>query len=114
LHTASATLYWSWVQRAIHDKDSASLYSIGMHLLGHRDVELKDYIEVADAVRWIDLMGLYLVADRPKRTLRSGDGFRLRHEGPRRIIELGDCVRYAQDEFFFNPYGHFKLVDKGR
>ncbi len=109
-HTASAALYRAWVQRAIHDEDSHSLYSVGMHLLGHRDVELGDDLDVSDAVKWIDLMGLYLVADKPKRALKSGEGFRLSDSGPRRIIELDDCERYAEDDFFFNPYGYVRLV----
>jgi len=62
-HAASAALYRAWVQRAIHDEDTSSLYSVGMHLLGHRDVEVDDDLKVTDAVKWIDLMGLYLVAD---------------------------------------------------
>lgn len=111
-HTASATLYWAWVQRAIHDEDTATLYSVGMHLLGHRDVEVDDDLKVSDAVRWIDLMGLYLVADKPKRALRTGEGFRLGDQGPRRVIELDDCLRYAEDDFFFNPYGYVQLVDE--
>lgn len=111
LHTASATLYSAWVQRAIHDEDSGAFYSVGMHLLGHRDVELDNDIDIDDAVDWIDLMGLYLVADKPKRELLDGEGFRLCHEGPRRIIELGDCMRYAEDDFFYNPYGYIRLID---
>ncbi|MCY2977118.1 MAG: hypothetical protein NTU79_00400 [Planctomycetota bacterium] len=55
-HTASATLYRAWVQRAIHDPDTNSLYSVGMHLLGHRDVDLNDDRDVSEAVKWIDLM----------------------------------------------------------
>ena len=110
-YTASAALYRAWVQRAIHDEDTNSLYSVGMHLLGHRDVEVDDDLEVSDAVKWIDLMGLYLVADKPKRALREGEGFRLRDNGPRRIIELDDCQRYAKDDFFFNPFGYIRLAE---
>ncbi len=110
-HAASATLYQAWVQRAIFDEDTSSLYSVGMHLLGHRDVEIDDDLEVPEAVKWIDLMGLYLVADKPKRPLRNGEGFRLCNSGPRRIIELDDCERYAEDDFFFNPYGYVRLVE---
>jgi hypothetical protein len=113
-HTASATLYRAWVQRAIHDEDTATYYSVGMHLLGHRDVELDDALRVSNAVKWIDLMGLYLIADKPKRALRSGEGFRLSDRGPRRIIELDDCLRYAEDDFFFNPYGYIQLVESKR
>lgn len=110
-HTASAALYRAWVQRAIHDEDTNSLYSVGMHLLGHPDVEVDDNLQVPNAVKWIDLMGLYLVADKPKRALREGEGFRLSDSGPRRIIELDDCLRYADDDFFFNPYGYIRLVE---
>jgi hypothetical protein len=84
-HAASAALYRAWVQRAIHDEDTSSLYSVGMHLLGHRDVEVDDDLKVTDAVKWIDLMGLYLVADKPKRALRAGEGFRLCDTSPQRI-----------------------------
>lgn len=109
--SASASLYGAWVQRAIHDADTNSLYSVGMHLLGHRDVELDDGLEVSAAVNWIDLMGLYMVADKPRRELRDGEGFRLSEQGPRRLIELNDCQRYAEDDFFFNPYGYIRLVE---
>ncbi len=110
-HAASAALYRAWVQRAIHDEDTSSLYSVGMHLLGQRDVEVDDDLEVSDAVKWIDLMGLYLVADKPKRVMKNGEGFRLSDSGPRRIIELNDCHRYAEDDFFFNPFGYIRLVN---
>jgi hypothetical protein len=110
-HAASAALYRAWVQRAIHDDDTNSLYSVGMHLLGHRDVEVDDDLDLSDAVKWIDLMGLYLIADKPNRALRAGEGFRLSESGPRRIIEISDCHRYAEDDFFFNPYGYIRLVE---
>ncbi|QEF97194.1 hypothetical protein Mal15_12320 [Stieleria maiorica] len=113
-HSASATLYWAWVQRAIHDTSSATLYSIGMHLLGQRDTEIDDSLAFSTALQWIDLMGLYLVADKPDRPVLDGEGFRLRNEGPRRIIRRVPCDRYEQDDFFFNPYGYNRLVvDEG-
>lgn len=109
-HAASAALYRAWVQRVIHDEETKSFYSIGMHLLGHRDVEIDDDLDISDAVKWIDLMGLYLVVDKPKRSLRNGEGFRLSDCEPRRIMELHHCERYAEDDFFFNPYGYVRLV----
>lgn len=109
-HAASATLYRAWVQRVVHDEDTNSFYSVGMHLLGHRDAEVDDDLEIPEAVKWIDLMGLYLVADKPKRALRNGEGFRFSPSEPRRIIELVDCNRYAEDDFFFNPYGYVRLI----
>lgn len=110
-HTASAALYRAWVQRPIHDEDTNTLYSVGMQLLGLPDVEVDDGLSFSDAVRWIDLMGLYLVADKPSRSLRNGEGFRLSESGPRRIIAIEDCYRYAEDDFFFNPYGYLRLIE---
>ena len=81
-----------------------------MHLLGRRDTEIEDSLEPSDALEWIDLMGLYLVADKPNRPINDGEGFRLRDEGPRRIIRKIPCERYEEDEFFFNPHGYHKLV----
>ena len=87
-HGTSAALYRAWVQRAIHDEDTKSLYSVGMHLLGHRDVEIDDDLDLSDAVKWIDLMGLYLIADKPNRALREGEGFRLSEN-----CKVGDSVK---------------------
>lgn len=109
-HTASAMLYWAWVQRAIHDTSTATLYSVGMHLLGQRDTEIDDSLDPSTALQWIDLMGLYLVSDKPDRPVLDGEGFRLRNEGPRRTIRHEPCERYEEDEFFFNPYGYNRLV----
>ena len=110
LHAASATLYWTWVQRAIHDESTATLYSVGMHLLGHRDTEVEDSLELSTAIEWIDLMGLYLLADKPTRPVADGNGFRLSEDGPRRIIRQAACYRYEDDDFFYNPYGYNRLV----
>ena len=109
-HTAAAMLYRAWVQRAIHDPSASALYSVGMHLLGHRDTEVDDSPDLPTALEWIDLMGLYLVADKPDRPVLAGEGFRLRDEGPRRIIRQLPCRRYEEDDFFHNPYGYNRLV----
>jgi thiol-disulfide isomerase/thioredoxin len=113
-HSASATLYWAWVQRLLHDPADGLFYCCGMHLLGHRDTEIDDSLPVADALEWIDMMGLYLVADKPDRPVLAGEGFRLCDEGPRRIINFTACERYDDDGFFFNPYGYNRLVSEQR
>jgi hypothetical protein len=82
-----------------------------MHLLGRRDVEIDSTVDVPSAVEWIDLLGLYLVADQPTRPVRDGDGFRLRDDGPRRLMRLRPCARYDADDFFYNPYGYIRLED---
>ena len=109
-HTASAMLYRAWVFRLIHDPASSSYYSLGMHLLGHRDTEIDDSMDVGSALAWLDLMGLYLVADKPVRPICDGAGFRLTNPGPRRIVKQRLCDRYESDDFFFNPYGYNRLV----
>jgi hypothetical protein len=114
-HTEGATLYWVWVRRPIIDDDEAVYYSCGMHLLGQRDVEIEAGLDLADALEWMDLLGLYLAADRPTRPLKDGEGFRLKDEGPRRVMRFRPCKRYEEDEFKFNPYGYIRLEpDKKR
>jgi len=110
-HDQRAALYWAWVRRPIEDDDEGVYYSCGMHLLGQRDVEIDSSLDVDSAVKWIDLLGLYLVADKPERPVRDGAGFRQRESGPRRIMRLGPCSRYEEDDFFFNPYGYIRLEE---
>lgn len=106
-----SALYRSWVRRPLRCEDTNLIYSCGMHLLGYRDCEFAPAESVRDALRWIDLLNLYICFDRPKRKISDGDGFRLATDGPRRIIRHHTCDRYADDDFFHNPYGYNRLVD---
>jgi hypothetical protein len=108
-HAQGATLYWAWVRRPVLDERETVLYSCGMHLLGERDIEIESALDLAPALEWIDLLGLYLAADRPRRAVKDGDGFRLNDSGPRRVLRLRPCERYPEDDFFFNPYGLIRL-----
>ncbi|MBS0266769.1 MAG: hypothetical protein JSS02_32880 [Planctomycetes bacterium] len=108
-HAQRAALYYALVRRPILDDKTGSVYSCGMHLLGKPDIEMESTRDELVAVQWIDLLGLYLIADQPQRLLTDGDGFRLHDSGPRRIIRLLPCTRYEKDEFFFNPYGMIRL-----
>ncbi len=108
-HSEGASLYRAWVRRPMIDDDECTYYSCGMHLLGKPDAEIETSLDLADAVEWMDLLGLYLVADRPTRPLKDGEGFRLKDEGPRRVIRYQPCERYEEDEFVFNPYGYIRL-----
>src|SRR5262245_39245573 len=96
-HTEGATLYWAWVRRPMIDHDEAVYYSCGMQLLGERDIEIETGLDLRDALEWMDLLGLYLVGDRPTRRLKDGEGFRLKDEGTRRVMRFWPCVRYEED-----------------
>lgn len=97
------------MRRPLVDKDDAVYYSCGMHLLGECDVEIESSVRIEEAVEWIDLLGLYLVADRPNRPVKEGEGFRLSDSGPRRVMSFKPCGRYEDDGFLFNPYGYIRL-----
>lgn len=113
-HTLGATLYWAWVRRPLLDEGAALYHSCGLHLVGERDVEIDATLDPDAAVEWIDLLGLYLVADRPQRPVKSGSGFRLSDTGPRRVMRLEPCARYEVDDFLYNPYGYIRLEPDDR
>lgn len=106
---AGASLHRAWVRRPLLEQSEAVYYSCGMQLLGLPDVEIERFLPVKDALEWMDLLGLYLVADRPKRSLSNGDGFRLGDNSPRRVMRFRSCERYEDDSFLFNPYGYIRL-----
>lgn len=108
-HAACSKLFFTWVRRPLEDEDL--YHTCGMHLLGERDIEIETSLELSTALKWIDLLGLYLAADRPTRPILDGAGFRLENPGPRRLMRLHDCERYASDDFFFNPYGYIRLEE---
>lgn len=108
-HGEGASLYWAWVRRPLLDDDERFYYSCGMHLLGKPDAEIEASLAPTDAIEWMDMLGMYLIGDRPTRPLRDGEGFRLKDEGPRRVIRCRPCARYEEDEFIFNPYGYIRL-----
>jgi len=107
---AGIVLYQSWVQRGIGAADGIS-YTLGMHLLGQRDIECLHHDETPEAeIPWIDLLGYYIMGDRPERPLLAGEGFRLSADSDeRRVISLTDCERYSEDSFQHNPYGYYRL-----
>jgi hypothetical protein len=108
-HARYASLFKAFVRRPIQAKKV--YYSCGMHLLGERDVEIDVTLDANAALEWLDLLCLYLVADRPTREVKEGDGFRLRDDGPRRIMTFWDCERFPEDDFMHNPFGYIRLEE---
>jgi hypothetical protein len=104
-----ATLYRAWVKRPLLGEEDEVYYSCGMHLLGERDIEIEAELDLQAALEWMDLLGFYLVGDRPTRPLKDGEGFRLTDAGPRRVMRFLDCHRYEEDDFKFNPFGYIRL-----
>lgn len=98
------------VRRSLIDKDAGLYYSCGSHLLEERDVEIASDLELDAALDWMVLLGLHLVADRPDKPVRDGDGFRLNDGGPRRIMHFAECTRYEPGDFFYNPYGYIRWM----
>ena len=86
------------------------LYSCGMHLLGERDIEVDHTDDPLEDVGWIDLVATYLLAEKPERGVHDGEGFRQVEGGERRILRSRECDRYEPDEFFYNPYGYWRLT----
>jgi hypothetical protein len=89
--------------------DDGELYSCGMHLLGERDVEVAASEDVMTDVGWIDLLAIYLLAEKPARGVHEGEGFRQTEDGERRVLRPLECTRYETDDFFYNPYGYWRL-----
>ncbi|MEV7230587.1 hypothetical protein AB0M79_26725 [Polymorphospora sp. NPDC051019] len=106
-------LYYAWVKRPLSDDDR--MYTCGMHLLGEPDVEIEadglaDPERLDDWVELIDGLAVYLLTEVRTPDIRSGEGFRLAPDAPRWILTRRACHRYADDDFFYNPYGHWLLT----
>jgi hypothetical protein len=104
-------LYQAWVKRPI--SSGPLLYSCGMHLLAAPDVEVDRGEREDDLDNWVELidgLGLYLLTERRALEIRDGEGFRLAEDAPRWILRQRLCYRYEEDDFFFNPYGYWRLT----
>jgi len=98
----------AFVRRPIGD--GKLLYSCGMHLLGERDIEIRASDDVFDDIGWMDLLAIYLLAEKPARGVHAGEGFRQEAGGERRVLRARTCKRYDDDDFFYNPYGYWRMA----
>lgn len=107
------SLYRAWVKRPIIDGDG-QYFSCGMHLLGAPDVEVEwhsdaDAPDPDELANLMDRFALYLLTEDRAREMRDGEGFRLAEDAPRWVLRRRPCDRYEDDDFFFNPYGYWRL-----
>jgi hypothetical protein len=102
----------AFVRRPLGDEDDGVYYSCGMHLLGRRDLEVPDGIADRAAVELMDLAAPRVLAARPGDDL---EGTTLNHPvlGEWQLVDGGECARYGDDEFFFNPHGYWGIVPVG-
>lgn len=103
------SLYWAWVRRPL--VDNGVMYSCGMHLLGHPDIEIVT-APTSEPLDLIDGFCMYLLVDVPGDRLQPGHTFSLNAEAPKQILDRTVCKRYEDDEFFCNPEGYWRLQAK--
>jgi hypothetical protein len=103
------SLYLAYVRRPIGSGDT--LHSCGMHLLGLPDTEVIGFSDW-EAVRIIDSFSLYLLTE--GKTVQPGHTFSCSPEDPKLLIKHGECLGYEEDDFFYNPYGYWKLARRSQ
>jgi hypothetical protein len=102
-----SSLYRAWVRLPLSDE--SKLYSVGMHLIGMKDVEINNCDSAIDD---LDMFLLYLVVDRAEPNIKNGQTFSEDNESMLYTINGIDCNQYESDDFFYNPYGLWSLTSK--
>lgn len=109
---AWAPLFDAYVRLPIFDNNQ-DLYSCGMHLLGAPDaqVSLGDFPgeDVRSAHRVLEGFLRRMRTDRVTGGESLEQTFQGEGTGERFSSVCGPCVRYSQDEFFWNRWGTFRI-----
>ena len=104
--SVESALIRSWVRYPI--SDDGVVYSIGMHLLGLPDIEIRsDNLPEVEVVDAFSAFMHFLLIDKPH--LEAGHTFRARPDATRFKLSRSECTRYAEDDFKYNPYGYWLL-----
>jgi len=112
-----AALFRAFVVFPIASK--TDLYSCGMHLLGTPDLiiarsaaETPNNAGIAPSavVQLFDAFGMYLIGECQPGAFASGDTFSVDQESTRYRVLWEPCIDYAEDDFFFNPFGRFRFT----
>ena len=99
---------------------NTEFYTCGMHLLGVPDLIVsRSIIETSVAVgaspasatiELFRIFGLYLVSECPVGKFVSGHTFSIDRDAPRYRIVWEPCTGFADDSFFFNPFGRWRFT----
>jgi hypothetical protein len=108
----SAALVRAFVQMPIGG-GADELWTCGMHLLGRPDLVARraEIGSAEDAVRLFEALARYLVGEcgSGRRHFASGNTFAADERSTRCRATWEPCRGYEEDEFFFNPFGRFRL-----
>jgi hypothetical protein len=99
----------AFVRQPLLDSDDDAYYSCGMHLLGHRDVEMPAELDALVAVDWFRAATAVILRQTSDASLQ--DQAVSLDEEQRFLTDGGPCSRYQQDDFFYNPYGYWALLE---
>jgi hypothetical protein len=106
-------LVQAWVVPVLASEDV--YYSCGMHLLGEADVELAPGpIDKPELLHeWVTTMNVaayYLLTEQPEHGVQDGEGFRISPDARKWIMNRVECEHFEEDDFFYNPYGYWRLT----
>jgi hypothetical protein len=96
----------------------ADFYSCGMHLLGKPDLIIaKSSIAarpgesaVTTAATLFRVFAMYLLEECPNGEFTSGHIFSIGRDEPRYRLTWEPCAGFAEDSFFFNPFGLLRFA----
>ena len=84
-----------------------------MHLLGRRDTICARGDDDGATNELLTQFNEYVLSECAADSPKGGEHFRLSQEAPRLRITTEACQGYAEDDFFFNPFGYFRLRPAG-
>jgi hypothetical protein len=117
LAAASSSAPWpallrAYVQTPILGDDEYR--SCGLHLLGQPDLIVSRSL-LSDADRVVNLFlafALYLLSECPAGQFAPGHTFHADADSPRYRVMWEACAGYAEDDFFFNPFGRWRFAER--
>ena len=111
----SMCLYQAWVQKGLIDNNRKEYYSTGMHLLGCPDISIElsskapTEEELISCFDWQNEFGCFLACQSNTDFIQDGDLFKLGDRAECRSISLEKCYRYRPDNYYFNPFGVYRM-----